>query len=68
MTKTSLAHPPDHHPPPPPIVEDFDVEETYYAVFFPQARRMAQGNAGFEAVRLERGTVRTPAHPYLGDG
>jgi len=41
--------------------------ETYYTVFFRQVWRMARGYAEFKAVRQERGTVRTPAHPYLGD-
>ena len=50
-----------------PIGEDFDMAETYYTMFFPQVRRMARGNAEFKAVRQEQGTVRTPAHPYLGD-
>jgi hypothetical protein len=36
-------------------------------VFFRQVWRMARGNAEFKAVRQERRTVRTPAHPYLGD-
>jgi hypothetical protein len=50
-----------------PIGEDFYMAETYYTVFFPQVRRMARGYAELKAVRQERGTVRTPAHPYLGD-